>query len=72
MLVRERQIPYDNAFIWNLKKGTNEPINISKKIELQMQKTNMVFKGNGGRKNWEIGIDILCLKPIINGNGKKG
>ena len=36
MLVRERQIPYDNAFIWNLKKGTNEPINISKKIELQI------------------------------------
>ena len=23
---RERQIPYDITYIWNLKRGTNEPI----------------------------------------------
>ena len=27
--------------------------------------------GRGDRMDWEIGIGILCLKPIINGNGKK-
>ena len=52
-----------------LKNGTNEPINISKNIELQMYKTNMVFKGNGGRKNWEIGIDIYTLLYNRYGEG---
>ena len=34
-----------------LKNGTNEPINISKNIELQMYKTNMVFKGEMWKGN---------------------
>jgi len=43
------------------------------KLEIQMQRTNMDTKGKGwDGMDWEIGIGILCLKPIINGNGKKG
>ena len=26
--VRERQIPYDITYTWNIKHGTNEPVNI--------------------------------------------
>ena len=32
----------------------------------------MDTKGEGqDGMDWEIGVGILCVKPIINGNGKK-
>ena len=42
----------------------------TKQIESQMQKTNLVTRGErGGRDKWEIGIDIytlLYIKQITN------
>ena len=48
--VRGRQISYDIAYMWNLKKnGTNELI-YKREIESQMQKTNLWLPGGkGGR-----------------------
>ena len=44
----EKDISYDIAYMWNLKKGTNELI--YKKTESQMQKTNLWLPGGtGGR-----------------------
>ena len=60
--VRERQI-YDIAYMWNLKRGTNELI-YKTEIESQMQKTNYGYPGVGGRRggiNWEIGTDIYTI-----------
>ena len=51
--------------MWNLEKGTNEPI-YKTEIESQMLKTNLRLprgKGGGGI-NWEIGIDLYMLLYI--------
>ena len=45
---RERQISYDIAYIWNLKKDTNELI-YKTEIDSQTKKTNVWLpKGKGG------------------------
>ena len=45
---RERQIPYDIAYLWNLKYDTNEFI-YKTEIDSQIQKTNLQLpKGKGG------------------------
>ena len=36
---RERQIPYDITYMWNLKKGTND-FTYKTEVDSQMQKTN--------------------------------
>ena len=42
---RERQIPYDNTFIWNLIYGTNEPFH--RKENHGHEKRLVVAKGEG-------------------------
>ena len=61
---------YDIAYMWNLKKGTNELI-YKTEIESEMQKTKLWLPGQKGRGgiHWEIGIDIytlLYMKQITN------
>ena len=45
--VRERQISYGIAYMWNLKKGYNELI-YKTEIELQMQEANLWLLGVRG------------------------
>ena len=70
----ERQISYDVAYMWNLKKkgGTNEFI-YKTEVESWMQETNLWLPGDkgGGGINWEIVTDIytlLHIKQITNKN----
>ena len=47
----ERQIPYDIAYLWNLKYGTNEPINKTE-TDSQTWITDCGCQGEG-RKEWD-------------------
>ena len=71
---RERQIPYDITYMWNLKYGTNEPIY---KTETDSQTYRMDLwlpgcqgRGVGGRgMDWEFGVckcKLLRLEWINN------
>ena len=51
---RERQIPYDITYIWNLIYGTNEPIYRKKLIDMEYR--FVVAKGEGERDGWEFGV----------------
>ena len=46
---REREIPYDITYIWNLKYGTNEPIYKTKTDHGHGEQT-CVCQGGGGSK----------------------
>ena len=52
---RERQIPYDITYVWNLKYDTNELIykreTDSQRIGLRLPRG----RGGGGRRDWEFG-----------------
>ena len=64
---RERQISYDIAYIWNLKKnGTNEPIYKTEIVTDVENKQLPRRKGGEGGINWEIGIDIHTHYYIQN------
>ena len=55
---RERQIPYDITYMWNLKYGTNEPI-YKTETESWTKRTDLWLPrgGEGGRgMDWEFGI----------------
>ena len=64
---RERQIPYDFIYVWNLKYDTNE---LTFKTETDSQKANLwLLKGKGSREgiNQEFGISrykLLYIKQI--------
>ena len=60
---RERQIPYDITYTWNLQYDTNELIY---KTETDSQTERMVAKGEGGRgrMHWEFGISRCKLSYI--------
>ena len=61
---------YDIAYMWNLKKGTNELIS-KREIELQMQKTNLqLSQGVGCGNHWETGVDIYTLLYIKQGTNE--
>ena len=49
---RERQIPYDTPYMWNLKYGTNEPLCEIDRLETLTAVDDGVWvaKGVGGRK----------------------
>ena len=64
---RERQIPYDVTYTWNLIYGTNEPFH-RKKI-MDMENRLVVAKGGGSGMEWEAGINrhkLLHLELISN------
>ena len=57
---RERQISYDIAYMWNLKKkDANELIYKAKRLT-DLENELMVTRGKrgGGGINWEFGIDM--------------
>ena len=53
---RERQIPYDITYIWNLKDNTNEHI-----YKTETDRHREQRRGCGGRKDWELGISRCKL-----------
>ena len=68
---KEKKIPYNIAYMWNLKNGTNEFI-YKADIETPCREQTCRYQGGEwGGMNWEIGIDIytlLCVKQITNKN----
>ena len=47
--VRERQIPYDITYMWNLKYATNEPIyETATDSQIYVEKRLVVAEGEGG------------------------
>ena len=63
---RERQIPYDVTYIWNLKHGTDESI-YKTEIDSQTQRTDLWLpRGRtGGRGiDWEFGVGRCKLLYI--------
>ena len=67
---RERQIPYDITYMWNLKYDTNELI-YEKEIDPQIENRLVVAKGKWGEGGlyWEFGTSkckLFCIKWINN------
>ena len=65
---RERQIPYDITYIWNLKYGTNDPI--SKQKQITDMKSRLVSARRDGRMDREFRggkCKVLYLEWINNG-----
>ena len=66
---RERQIPCDVTYMWNLKYDTNEPIY---ETDSQTQRTELWLprgRGGGGGMDWEFGISwckLLYIEWINN------
>ena len=55
---RERQIPYDITYMWNLKYGTNEPI-YETETDSQTERTDLwLQRGREGGEgmDWEFGV----------------
>ena len=51
--IRERQIPYDITYTWNLNHGTNEPISIYEtEPDSQTWRTNLWLQGSGEGEGW--------------------
>ena len=65
---RERQIPYDIAYTWNLKYDTNEPIDETE-TNSHREQTCGYQEGQGGRRDWEFGVSrckLLHLEWLNN------
>ena len=62
---RERQISYDIAYMWNLKKWYKWTYLQNRNRLTDVENKLKVTKGEGGGGiNWEIGIDIYTLPYI--------
>ena len=61
---RERQIPYDITYIWNLIYGTNETFHRKENHGLGEQIYG--FQGGGGESGmyWEFGVNSCKLLPL--------
>ena len=60
---RERQIPYDITYMWNLKYDTNELI-YKTETDSQTQRTDVRLprgKGRGGGMDWKFGVSRCKL-----------
>ena len=65
---REKQIPYDITYTWNLKYGTNEPIHRAEIDSHREQTYGCQGRGESGM-NWEFGVSrckLLHLEWISN------
>ena len=66
---RERQIPYDITYIWNLVYGTNEPFHRKENHGLAEQTCGCQGGGGGSGMDWESGVNrskLLHLEWISN------
>ena len=62
---RERHIPYDIPYIWNLIYGTNEPFHRNENHGLREQTCGFQGgKGGGSVIIWELGINSCILLPL--------
>ena len=64
---KERQIPYNITYMWNLKYDTNEPV-YKTEADSQTENRLVVVKGKRGM-NWEFGVSkckLLHLEWINN------
>ena len=50
---KERQIPHDIAYVWNLKYGTNEPICLKRNRLTDMENRLIVAKGEREGVGWK-------------------
>ena len=67
---RERQIPYDITYIWNLIYGPNEPFHRKENHGLGEQTCGCQGGGGGNGRDWELVVNrcrILSLGWISNG-----
>ena len=55
---RERQIPYNTTYMWNLKYGTDEPIY---RTEIDLQTENRLVVAKGEWDGWEFGVSRCKL-----------
>ena len=67
---REKQIPYDITYMWNVKYDTNQD-SYKAKIDSQTQRTDFRLsrRRGGGGVDWEFGISrgkVLYIKWINN------
>ena len=58
---RERQIPYDITYVWNLIYSTNEPFHRKETHGLGEQTCGCQDGGRGSRMDWESGVNICKL-----------
>ena len=64
----ERQIPYDDIYMWNLKYGTNEPI-YKTETDSQTWRTDLWLLWGEHGMNWEFGVNrrkLFHLEWISN------
>ena len=59
---RERQIPYDITYIWNLIYGTNEPFH--RKETHGLGELTCGCQGGGIGMDWELGVNRCKLLPL--------
>ena len=61
---RERQMPFDITYIWNLTYGTNEPFHGKETHSLGGQTCGCRGGGGGSGMNWEFGVSRCKLLPL--------
>ena len=57
MSERERRIPYDVTYMWNLKYGTNEPIYKTETNSHREQTCGCQVGLKGEGEDWEFGVN---------------
>ena len=65
---REKDIPYDIIYMWNLKYGTNKPI-YNAETDPQTRRTDLWLLEVGRGMDWEFGVSrykLLHLEQIRN------
>ena len=62
---KERQIPYDITYTWNLIYGTNEPPYRKKKNLMGMENRLVVAKGEGEGVGWTGSLGLVDTKCCI-------
>ena len=60
---KEKQTPYFNTHIWNLKNGTDEPI-YRVGMEAQMYRMNLWTHGGKEGMKWESSTDIYTFPRV--------
>ena len=61
---RERQIPYDITYIWNLKYGTNEP-NRNKLTDIENRLVGAKAGGGGEGERWTGSLGLVDANYYI-------
>ena len=61
---RERKVPYDITYIWNLICGTNEPFHRKENHGHGEQTCGCLEEGGGSGTYWEFGVSRCKLLPL--------